>query len=54
MRSENWAAPVEGDPDHPRPGKPEPFLRTPFSELMIAFSPDGRWLAYASNEPGDH
>jgi eukaryotic-like serine/threonine-protein kinase len=30
----------------------QPFLRTPFSEGAPAFSPDGRWLAYISNESG--
>jgi serine/threonine-protein kinase len=47
-----WTAPVEGDPDHPRLGKAEPFLRTPFINTTGAFSPDGRWLAYSSNETG--
>jgi Tol biopolymer transport system component len=27
-----------------------PFLRTPFDEVEGQFSPDGRWLAYVSNE----
>ena len=40
------------DPDHPKPGKPEPFLATDKVELDPAFSPDGRWLAYSSNESG--
>jgi serine/threonine-protein kinase len=35
-----------------RLGKPEPFLATPFIETNPAFSPDGRWLAYHSNESG--
>ena len=30
--------------------KAEPFLRTPFEEGGGRFSPDGRWLAYVSNE----
>jgi eukaryotic-like serine/threonine-protein kinase len=30
----------------------QPFLRTRFSEGAPAFSPDGRWLAYGSNESG--
>jgi serine/threonine-protein kinase len=47
-----WTAPVEGDPDHPRLGKAEPFLEGPFAELTPQFSPDGRWLAYMSNESG--
>jgi dipeptidyl aminopeptidase/acylaminoacyl peptidase len=29
-----------------------PLLRTPFEERAIALSPDGRWLAYVSNETG--
>jgi eukaryotic-like serine/threonine-protein kinase len=35
-------------------GKPEVFLQTPASELDPALSPDGRWLAYASNESGTY
>ncbi len=41
-----WLLPLEGD------RKPQPFLRTPFEEVAPAFSPDGRWLAYSSNESG--
>jgi hypothetical protein len=40
------------DPDHPKAGKPEPFLATPSDELVPMFSPDGRWIAYRSNESG--
>jgi Tol biopolymer transport system component len=32
--------------------KTVPFLQTPFSEGRSRFSPDGRWLAYSSNESG--
>jgi serine/threonine-protein kinase len=32
--------------------KAQPFLRTPFNESVPMFSPDGRWLAYISNESG--
>jgi Tol biopolymer transport system component/predicted Ser/Thr protein kinase len=49
---EIWTAPVEGDASHPRLGTPEPFLQTPFVTILPAFSPDGRWLAYTSGEPG--
>ena len=32
--------------------KAAPFLRTAFTEGAPSFSPDGRWLAYVSNESG--
>jgi Tol biopolymer transport system component len=35
-----------------QPLEPRPFLRTPFNELAPLVSPDGRWLAYYSNELG--
>jgi Tol biopolymer transport system component/tRNA A-37 threonylcarbamoyl transferase component Bud32 len=33
-------------------GKSQPFLRTQFTEGAPRFSPDGRWLAYVSDESG--
>ena len=36
----------------PRSGEAKAFLRTRFSERYPEFSPDGRWLVYASNESG--
>jgi Tol biopolymer transport system component len=35
-----------------KPGTPTVLLNGPFIELDPQFSPDGRWLAYASNESG--
>jgi len=32
--------------------KPFPFLQTQFMESQAQFSPDGRWIAYASNKSG--
>ncbi|MBI4472227.1 MAG: PD40 domain-containing protein [Acidobacteria bacterium] len=32
--------------------QPKAFLKTPFNEHSGAFSPDGRWIAYTSNESG--
>ncbi len=43
-----WVLPLSGD------RKPFPFLRTEFSESHGRLSPDGRWLAYQSNESGSH
>jgi eukaryotic-like serine/threonine-protein kinase len=34
------------------PPQPQPFLQTHFSEAWGAFSPDGKWVAYESNESG--
>ncbi len=31
---------------------PTPYLQTPFNEARGRFSPDGRWVAYQSNESG--
>jgi Tol biopolymer transport system component len=48
-----WTLPIDlSDPERPKPGKPEPFLTEPFVEVDSAFSPDGRFLAYASTELG--
>ncbi len=45
--------PMEGDETSGwRPGKPTVFLSTQFDERQPAFSPDGQWLAYVSNETG--
>ena len=41
-----WVLPVTGD------RKPIPLLRTPLYEGYPRISPDGRWLAYVSNESG--
>lgn len=47
-----WAVSVQSGPFGLRAGKPEVFLQTPFQERSPMFSPDGRWLAYMSNESG--
>jgi dipeptidyl aminopeptidase/acylaminoacyl peptidase len=41
-----WVLNREGD------RKPRPFLQTPSNEYGPMFSPDGRWLAYGSDESG--
>lgn len=33
-------------------GVRQPFLQTAFTEKQAVFSPDGRWVAYTSNESG--
>ncbi len=49
-----WTVPVETGPSGLRAGRPEVFLRTSFHERGPAFSPDGRWIAYMSDESGDY
>jgi eukaryotic-like serine/threonine-protein kinase len=44
--SDLWALPLFGD------RKPVPVLQDPFNQLNGRFSPDGRWIAYVSNETG--
>jgi eukaryotic-like serine/threonine-protein kinase len=41
-----WVLPMTGDTT------PWVFLKTPFREVYGSFSPDGRWVAYHSNESG--
>ena len=41
-----WAVPVAGDK------KPFPILQSTFAEGFPQVSPDGKWLAYQSNETG--
>jgi serine/threonine-protein kinase len=46
--------PIEGNEKSGwKPGEPKPFVNSPFEEMNPAFSPDGRWLAYRSNESGN-
>ena len=48
-----WTLPIDTrDPEHPKPRRPEVFLDTPQNDLSATFSPDGRWMAYMSAEPG--
>jgi len=41
-----WIVPLAGQQ------KPYVFLQTPFNETRAQFAPDGRWIAYSSNESG--
>ena len=41
-----WVLPLHGD------RKAKPFLQTTASEQSAVFSPDGRWIAYSSDESG--
>ena len=41
-----WALPMKGD------RQPFPVLHSEFNEIDGAFSPDGQWLAYTSDETG--
>ena len=45
-QSDIWVLPLTGD------RKPFPFLMTPAREGQGTLSPDGKWMAYTSNESG--
>src|SRR5207245_9679944 len=45
-KNDIWILPLFGD------RKPFPFLQTQANEIDGQFSPDGRWLAYVSDESG--
>src|SRR6202022_4157356 len=47
-----WTVSVESDGAGLHAGKPELFLKTSSDQRHSSFSPDGRWLAYASDESG--
>jgi serine/threonine-protein kinase len=51
--SDLWMLPLDtSDPEHPRAGKREEFLRSRFLIQSPSFSPDGRWISYSSTESG--
>ena len=50
--NDSWTMPLESDNAGLRAGKPEVFLQTPANEIFPSFSPDGRWMAYSSDESG--
>jgi serine/threonine protein kinase len=45
-----WALPLDGNGK--RNGEPLPIVRTPADERDGQFSPDGKWIAYQSNDTG--
>jgi Tol biopolymer transport system component len=45
-RADIWIVPLSGD------RKPFAYLETPFGERDARFSPNGRWIAYVSDETG--
>jgi Tol biopolymer transport system component/predicted Ser/Thr protein kinase len=47
-----WTLPLEDQGRQLKAGRPEQFLKSQFRDVEPAFSPDGRWLAYMSNESG--
>jgi Tol biopolymer transport system component len=45
-RDDLWLVPVRGG------GEPRAMVETPFADVQGVVSPDGRWMAYASDESG--
>lgn len=54
QRSQIWIAPVEEQSGKLKAGPPQQFLMSNFDDGLPSFSPDGRWMAYQSNESGDY
>jgi len=48
--AEIWVLPLDGT--KAADAKPQPFLDTRFTRGNLQFSPDGKWVAYESNETG--
>src|SRR5258708_32625328 len=46
--------PVESRSGQMRAGEPQVFLKTSATQNYAAFSPDGRWLAYADAPAGSY
>jgi Tol biopolymer transport system component len=48
-----WTVPLNlDDPEHPKAGAPELYLKASAIVQYPAFSPDGHWIAYSSAETG--
>ncbi len=47
-----WTLPLEDQNGELKAGKPAPFLKSQFNHTQPKFSPDGRWVAYESDESG--
>jgi serine/threonine-protein kinase len=48
-----WTMPIDGDEKSGwNPGPAKLFVEGSFIQVLSTFSPDGHWLAYASNESG--
>jgi Tol biopolymer transport system component/tRNA A-37 threonylcarbamoyl transferase component Bud32 len=45
---DTWLLTLGGDP------KASPFLESPFDKAQARISPDGRWIAYATNDSGTY
>ena len=48
-----WTLPLDlSDPNHPKPGKPRFAWPREDGRCRATLLPDGRWIAYRSNESG--
>ena len=51
-KTDIWMMPAPGSSSSSDGDKPKPFLQTADSEGQAQFSPDGKWVVYASTESG--
>lgn len=47
-----WTVPLTGQGEGLSAGNPSPLINSPADEINPAFSPNGKWLAYASSQSG--
>jgi serine/threonine-protein kinase len=51
-RGDAWIVPLSIGRNGPQAGRPQPLLHESYTEVPFFDSPDGRWLAYSTDETG--
>src|SRR5579864_2979146 len=53
-KGQMWTVPLEDQDGQLKAGTPEPILKSSSNDVCPSLSPDGRWLAYQSDESGKY
>jgi serine/threonine-protein kinase len=51
-QTQMWTVPLDNAGGQLHAGTPEPFLKSTSRDMVPEFSPDGKWMAYQSNQSG--